>query len=46
MDFDAVYANFRQNVELQKLLTKLAQAAVDAGYPVPGITVDEERRVK
>ncbi len=46
MDFDAVYQNFRQNVELQRLLTALAQTAVDRGHPVPGIKVTEEMRVK
>lgn len=46
MDYDLVYANFRQNPDLQKLLTKLAQNAVDAGYPVPGVTIDEQRKVR
>lgn len=46
MDFDAVYHNFKANPDLQKLLTKLAQNAVDAGYPCPGVTVTEERRVR
>lgn len=45
-DFDQVYQNFKGNPDLQKLLTKLAQNAVDAGYPCPGVKIEEQRRVK
>lgn len=44
-DQDAVYAYCRTHPEVVNLLAQLAQRAVDAGRDVPGVSVEEERRV-
>lgn len=44
-DQDAVYAYMRDRPEVVDLLAKLAQRAVDAGREVPGVTVEEQRKV-
>lgn len=44
-DQDALYRYMRERPEVVELLAKLAQRAVDAGHDVPGVTVDEKRKV-
>lgn len=44
-DQDAVYRYMRERPEVIELLAKLAQRAVDAGRDVPGVTVEEQRKV-
>lgn len=44
-DQDAVYAYCRTHPEVVNLLAQLAQRAVDAGRDVPGVSVEEQRRV-
>ncbi len=45
-DQDAAYTFMKEHKELAELIQKLAQRAVDAGYEVPGVRVDEERKVR
>lgn len=42
---DRVYEHFRDHPEVAECLRRLAQKAVDAGETVPGVTVDEQRKV-
>lgn len=44
-DQDAAYAFLKTHKEMIELVAKLAQRAVDAGYEVPGVTVEEQRKV-
>ncbi|HWV44076.1 MAG TPA: hypothetical protein VN004_20805 [Pseudorhodoplanes sp.] len=44
-DQDAVYRYMRDRPEVVELLAKLAQRAVDAGRDVPGVKIEEARRV-
>jgi len=44
-DQDALYGALRERVELKELLLKLAQRSVDAGIEIPGIKIEEQRRV-
>lgn len=44
-DQDKVYAAFRDRPEVQALIQKLAQQAIDAGQTVPGVSAHEERKV-
>lgn len=46
VDQDAVYNFFRENADLKALLHKLAQKTVDAGAPVPGVTVTQENDIR
>lgn len=45
VDQDAVYRTFRENPDVCALLKKLAQKAVEVGATVPGIEIEEQRRV-
>jgi len=45
IDQDEVYRTFRENAEVCALLKKLAQKAIDVGASVPGVQVNEERKV-
>jgi len=45
VDWDAAIAAFRESEALRAIVQNLAQRSVDAGQPVPGVEVDEERRV-
>jgi hypothetical protein len=45
VDQQAVYDFFKGRPEVLKLLTELAQRAVDLGNDVPGIEINNERRV-
>ena len=45
VDQDAVYKWMRERPEVVELLAKLAQRAVDAGRDVPGVKIEEQRRV-
>lgn len=45
VDQDAAYAHLKAQPELVALIQKLAQKAVDAGFAVPGVTVEETRKV-
>jgi len=45
-DQDAAYGFLRTHKELVDLIAKLAQRAVDAGYSVPGTTVEEVKDVR
>lgn len=44
-DQDKVYAYMRERPEVVELLGKLAQRATDAGHVVPGVSVEEQRKV-
>lgn len=44
-DQDAVYRYMRDRPEVTGLLANLAQRAVDAGHDVPGVTIEERRKV-
>lgn len=44
-DQDAAYGYLKTHLELVDLIRKLAQRAVDAGHVVPGVSVEEQRRV-
>lgn len=44
-DQDKVYAYMRERPEVAELLAKLAQRATDAGHDVPGVSVEEQRKV-
>ncbi|MEJ8571282.1 hypothetical protein [Microbaculum marinum] len=44
-DQDAAYRFLKSHKELVELIGKLAQRAVDAGYEVPGVSVEEQRKV-
>lgn len=44
-DQDAAYAYLRNQPDMVALIQKLAQKAVDAGFTVPGVTVEEARKV-
>ena len=44
-DQDAVYAYMKTRPEVVELLGRLAQRAVDAGHDVPGVSIEEQRRV-
>lgn len=44
-DQDALYRHFRDDPAVTATLTKLAQQAVGNGHTVPGVEVEEERRV-
>jgi hypothetical protein len=44
-DWVALYHFLNEHPELRDLMTKLAQRAVDKGHTVPGVTVEEQRRV-
>lgn len=44
-DQDAVYRYMRDRPEVVELLAKLAQRATDAGHDVPGVKIDEQRKV-
>jgi len=45
-DQDAAYGFLKAHKEMVELLGKLAQRAVDAGYDVPGVTVEERKDVR
>lgn len=45
-DQDSAYGFLRTHKELTDLIAKLAQRAVDAGYSVPGTTVEEVKDVR
>lgn len=42
----AVFAFFKGDADLSALLQKLAQRGVDAGLPVPGITIEEKAQIR
>ena len=44
-DQDTLYSALRERAEIKDLLLKLAQRSVDAGIEVPGIKIEEQRRV-
>lgn len=44
-DQDAVYRFMRERPEVAELLTSLAQRAVNAGHEVPGVSIEEQRKV-
>lgn len=44
-DQDKVYAFMRERPEVKELLAKLAQRATDAGHDVPGVSIEEVRKV-
>lgn len=44
-DQDAAYGYLKERPELRDLIAKLAQRAVDAGHDVPGVDVEEARKV-
>lgn len=45
VDQGAAYDYLKSQPELSALILKLAQKAVDAGFTVPGVTVEEQRKV-
>lgn len=45
-DQDAAYGFLKAHKEMIELIGKLAQRAVDAGYEVPGVTVEEVKEVR
>lgn len=45
-DQEKVYNFFRDNADLKALLQKLAQKSVDAGAPVPGVSVTKENNIR
>lgn len=44
-DQDAAYKFLRTHPELVSLIAKLAQRGIDAGYDVPGVRIEEQRKV-
>lgn len=44
-DYDALYQHFKGDDDVKALLKTKAQRAVTAGYQVPGVTVEDQRRV-
>jgi len=44
-DWAALYGFLASHPELKDLMRKLAQRAVDAGHTVPGVAVEEQRKV-
>lgn len=44
-DQDAAYGYLKAQPDLVAVIAKLAQKAVDAGFTVPGVTVEEQRKV-
>ena len=44
-DWQALYNFMKDRAEVTDVLLKLAQRAVDAGHEVPGVTVEEQRKV-
>lgn len=45
-DQDAAYGYLKSQAEMSALIRKLAQKAVDAGFTVPGVTIEEKRDVR
>lgn len=45
VDQDAAYGYLKNHAELKDLIAKLAQRAVNAGYEVPGVKIEEQRKV-
>ena len=46
IDYGVVFTYFKDNAEVQALLKKLAQKAVEADVEVPGVTVESARDVR
>jgi hypothetical protein len=45
-DWDALYATFKERDEVRALLRKLADQAVRLGQSVPGVTIEEQAKVR
>ncbi len=45
-DWDALYATFKERDEVRALLRKLADQAVRNGQSVPGVTIEEQAKVR
>lgn len=45
-DYDAAYGFLKTHKEMKDLIDRLAQRGVDAGYEVPGVTVEEVKEVR